>query len=146
MTEMAVPPFSYSFTDGNPADTLTGSNSSITTFDIGTDGTGAINSWEISLASSPSLTQTLFTENDPVLTLDQTATLAGSDILGSADNSSPGTWACTYQIHQEQAGFVPPPCPAVASTPEPSGLVLFGTGLLGLLGVLGVSWHRKQLV
>jgi hypothetical protein len=118
-TEQTIAPSMYDFTDGQ--NTFTNSNSVIEGFEIETSATGSIDGWDISLY-------------DPTLNQDyeSQSTFGGgsedyeyNETYYAYNLNDPGTWTETD-----------PPGP----TPEPSSLLLLGTGLLGIAFVM-----RKQL-
>ncbi|MEI9981037.1 MAG: PEP-CTERM sorting domain-containing protein [Edaphobacter sp.] len=59
----------------------------------------------------------------------------GSDVLTLEGNTSPSEWLVDDIVVTESSGP-----PVVGTTPEPSSIALFGTGILGIAGVV-----RKRL-
>jgi PEP-CTERM motif len=110
---------SFSFSDG--VDTITDTSPGIATpiLNFATDGSGNILAWQvdISLFSGADI---FFSFQNPAgfgFSGNDSALDAAFDFAG---NSSPGVWALTG------AGS--------ATTPEPSSLILLGTGALGVFG------------
>jgi hypothetical protein len=107
-----VHPLSFSFTDGvQTIDNVTANGEQ---FLIGTDSTGAINTWDIFVGQNGKSIATLL-DNHGV------GQDRGNNLVGSGRNASdPGTWVETVNS---------------SATPEPSTLALLGTGILGLAAV-----------
>jgi hypothetical protein len=111
-----ISPLSFSFTDGSA--TITQANQFITEFLIMTDSQGDIVAWLVVVASqsSPSNSVEFFT--DGVFKIgpqDFTCTGPPCTMNVALVDYSPGTWTSS-------------------SVPEPSTLLLFGPGFLGMLG------------
>lgn len=121
-------PISYSFTDGNF--TWTSSNSSIAVFEFGTDSTGDINAWIISLYETSNIRDNLYSCGSSVCGSSfhytgydnsQLVEISPFSILGNAIvTNEPGTWIASSSS---------------PSLPEPSSLLFLCTGLLGVAGM-----------
>jgi hypothetical protein len=79
-----------------------------------------------------------FTPSSNNVSLQETLTGSGSDVTDSTLYTA-GT--ASYQIHSDCAGTVGCELPEPTETPEPSSLLLLGTGLLALAGTV----RRKLL-
>jgi hypothetical protein len=110
---------SFSFSDG--VDTITNTSPDVASpiLNFATDGSGNIVAWsvDISLFSGPDI---FFSYQNPA-----GFGFSGNDgaldaAFDSAGNSSPGVWALTGG--------------GSTTTPEPSSLILLGTGALGVFG------------
>ena len=122
-----ITPLAFSFTDGR--NTLTNFNSTIVEFLVGTDSSGNIDEWGINVfVDFPSIvvgqqaksisTSTILSsdkgEISEIFNVDSVGSFAASS--DSAENAVPGSWIRT----------------TIAAVPEPSSLLLFTSGLLGL--------------
>jgi hypothetical protein len=112
-----VTPLSFSMTDG--VHTLTQFNSAPFLL-VGTGPSGQIDAWSLDEFSSfGQLGVFLSSVDDPIFTIEDKTNTFGpvEQDFGFASNlNSPGTWTVT----------------TVPTVPEPSSLILLGTGLLGL--------------
>ena len=121
----AITPESFTFSDG--IQTFDASNTPLTFFGVATDDTGNIVGWYISLLSVDGVSN-LNTGNGYIVGVSDEAKI---DQAGTIDRvfvfNDPGTWT--------ESSTDPSP------VPEPSSIVLFGTGALGLAG----SVRRKFL-
>jgi len=110
-----VTPTSYSFTDGVQTFSSMSPPTNVT-FDIGTDGSGNINKWDITLGSGPPNNDTL-------------STFSGGSDTGEMDNMSsfgevigdPGTWTVSG---------------STSPTPEPGRVSWMLVGLLAGGGIV----------
>lgn len=121
-------PLTYSFTDGSF--TWTPSNSSLAVFEFGTNSSGGIDAWIISIFQTTNVEDTLYTcgssvcgssfhytgyDNSQLVQRSPLDILANALVVNNA-----GTW-----VASASAGTVP----------EPSGLLLLGMGIIGLSSI-----------
>jgi hypothetical protein len=118
-----VSPLSFSFTDGST--TITQANQSSTAFALGTDSQGNIGAWEVEVNSGSS----------PANFLE----LSTGNFRGDSEDSTCKGLPCTIDL-----AFILDTAGKWTSTsvPEPSSLLLFGPGFLGLVAFC----RRKHLV
>jgi hypothetical protein len=122
-----ITPLSFSFTDG--VTTINQSNfSTIVAFEVGTDGSGDINQWQIQVLTDSDFQELLTYSSDrfglPIDMSGLESTTAPYPFIATAETGVLGSWG-----------------PNAGTVPEPSALILLGSGLLG---VLGTSLRRKQ--
>jgi hypothetical protein len=122
-----ITPPSYSFTDG--VNTITQLNTSlVVAFEVGTNASGDINQWEIQVLTDGGFLELLTYSNDifgmPIDMSGLESTTAPYPFIATAETPALGSWGPT------------------GSVPEPSELIMLGSGLLSFLGI---SLRRKQL-
>ncbi len=139
----AIAPTSFSFSDG--VQTITNLSASSWYFDVGTDGNGAITAWYVFVTTpngdyvdtySASNVGDVGQYDFQVLSYYNCGWFGCSENVALSEGSnsdSPGTWTNSDAAPESQDP---------ASTPEPGGLVLVGTGIFGLAGAV----RRKFLL
>jgi hypothetical protein len=127
-----IVPLSYSFTDGEQTLDQTNSTDYNTFFTISTDLTGQVTSWDIFLGSLSDSSEFISTTTEQ----DQTGLLVfetapPGDLFTAEDDGPVQIGVIVYGGNSGTPGTWSP----VTVTPEPSSLLLFGTGILGVAGV-----------
>ena len=113
-----VTPTAYSFTDGVQTFSSVSPPTNIT-FDIGTDASGNITSWNVTLGSGPPGNNSVSTDNAASDVGQMDSFGAFGDVIGD-----PGTWASSS---------------GSTATPEPASL-----GVVGLLLVAAGAFRRRS--
>lgn len=119
LNDTTIDPTSFVFTDW--VDIIDNFNATLDQFEVSTDADGNITSWIFSVTENNSqdgegYIYSSSTEGDY-------ATFSYGGYTGQSSVTAPGTWV------------VPDPPPA-AVTPEPSAILLLGTGMLGVAGII----------
>jgi hypothetical protein len=115
LSDVRINPTSFSFSDG--LDVLTQSSAGVSSFVISTDSNGAIINWGILVVSTDSKIQ-IETTGGPEFPDEDGDLGFGSRNFGG--NNVSGTFTS----------------PTAAQTPEPSSMIMLGTGLMGIAGTL----------
>jgi hypothetical protein len=130
----SISPTSFSFSDG--INTInTGNFSDV--FQVTTDAAGKINSWDIVLYFFPTINSfpedRILTENNGLgSAFDEGLVQTSPTVAGSIGENSgaPGTWTSQTLT--------------AGATPEPSGLVLLGTGMVSVWGAARWRLRRQE--
>jgi hypothetical protein len=132
------PVLAYSFTDGFT--TWTSSNAFNNPFGVQTDAKGNIASWYILLFQPGSSGLYLFLQT---ANLPSSTSVPVEDGSGASTLLSNGSTFYAYNLNQPGTWSVSstPPAP----TPEPSGLLLLGSGLISVLGVVRRKWSNIKI-
>ena len=128
-------PISFSFSDG--INTLTESNTDSVIFRVQTDGTGSISNWQIELVTGWT-TLAVGDTNTIIGTSFSAISLTGSD---KGDTRECLNGGCTIQSTDFGQIQNSPGSWTVTAVPVPAALWLFGSGLLGLIGI---ARHKKS--
>lgn len=126
-----INPVSFSFSDGVQKITNLSFNPTFTFFKVSTDSSGDLTNWKIEVVPLNNESSSIYTVNWLLPTynaVDGAYYVEASDYVDSAFTSldSVGTWTTT------------------TPTPEPAGLILVGTGFLGLAGLSSLGLRSKK--
>jgi hypothetical protein len=113
---VTIDPTSFSFTDGLTNSTVTNANDTSDVFQISTNALGDIIGWDVFVSNENTFLESYDANGRYSIENGDSATHTSYEI---GLNHNPGTWTNAT--------------PA-AVTPEPSSLLLLGTGILGLAG------------
>ena len=133
-----ISPLSFSFSDGRNTITNSSPLLDVLEFNAGTDPSGNINNWVISLAVNPSPTV-----GQQVLIIQTSINGPDAGVIGQCTAVTTGG-ACDAFVQDKGStpiGDAGTWIAADATTPLPPALLLFTTGL-GALGLIG--WRRKR--
>jgi hypothetical protein len=84
------------------------------------------------ILGQPCVQSEIYPEREAIYLTDQFVTIEFYEFFSTADFSTPGY----YSLNNGEATLSIVDVPTVAATPEPSSLLLLGTGVLGVAGAV----------
>src|ERR1700693_473630 len=131
LVSVTVTPPTYRFFDG--VNTLNQTNSTIVNFNFSTNATGQIIAWHATVTDP-----TYYSPSDP---LNMGTGFTGPGNGQDSTNDNPVGKYSAYQLATFPGTWTAQP----AQTPEPSALLLLGSGLLGVLGAARSATPKLQV-